>query len=174
MNVKLNDGSVRCAECLDSSQIDHSTFDACSYCGAVPVLTTPAVVEYEPTLVEVIGEDGDVVESYDMNASRARSAARSGRIRARLAAERASEAMCPQRPTQAQAWEAFAAMNRWKHAEGMRTRDAERAARIAKRETPRLESAVRDAAAWSARRERDNARNAARSAMSQLRKSLTL
>ena len=115
MNVKLNDGSVRCAECLDGSQIDHSTFDACSYCGAVPELTTPAVVEYTPTLVEVIDEDGDVVESYDMHASRARSAARSERIKVRLAAERASKAMCPQRPTQAQAWEAFAAMARWTH-----------------------------------------------------------
>ena len=48
MNVKLYDGSVRCRECLDSSQIERDTFEACSYCKRTPQdVSTPVTVEFE-------------------------------------------------------------------------------------------------------------------------------
>lgn len=40
MNVRLYDGSVRCATCFDSSVYESETADPCTYCGSTPTTDT--------------------------------------------------------------------------------------------------------------------------------------
>lgn len=93
------DGSQRCNGCIDFSDNDYDVVYEgselnCLYCGdawaaklietAPEAVETPAlcIAEGEVTVL-VIGEDGDVVESYDYAAYTARSNARRDRIRAK-------------------------------------------------------------------------------------------
>ena len=35
-NLKLYDGTVRCADCMDASTYEDETNEMCSYCGHIP------------------------------------------------------------------------------------------------------------------------------------------
>lgn len=57
MNVRLFDGTVRCAGCFDSSTYESETADPCTYCGATPepMVEVPVVLYHR---------DGDTVGAY--------------------------------------------------------------------------------------------------------------
>jgi hypothetical protein len=46
MNLKLNDGTVRCLSCMDASSYACETDEACTYCGQTPV--TEEVAQLSP------------------------------------------------------------------------------------------------------------------------------
>lgn len=55
MNVRLYDGTVRCADCFDASIYEIETADPCTYCGTVPECIEVPVVMFEPETGQTMG-----------------------------------------------------------------------------------------------------------------------
>lgn len=55
MNVRLSDGTVRCADCFDASTYECETADPCTYCGAVPECAMVPVVMFDPETGQTVG-----------------------------------------------------------------------------------------------------------------------